>query len=60
MVHARDAYGNLDEDCDREVVVELDRGGANTFMTVPNGGLVKLERGVAELTGIRRTEEELQ
>jgi hypothetical protein len=25
MVHARDAYGNLDEECEREVVIELEQ-----------------------------------
>ena len=57
MVHARDAYGNLDEACDREVLIEIDHHGSEPFLTVPNSGLVKLSGGVAELTGIRRREE---
>ena len=61
VVHARDAYGNLDETCDREVLIELDRPDAGKFVEpfafdVPDGGLVKLEQGVAELKGIRAKE----
>ena len=50
MVHARDAYGNLDEKCEREVVLELD---GNDGFDGADGVMVKLSRGTAELTGIR-------
>ena len=53
MVHARDAYGNLDETCEREVVVELDHFGPVALdHFVPDGGLVKLRGGVGELAGL--------
>ena len=62
MVHARDAFGNLDESCEREVVVELNDGAA-LELTQPDaavrGGssrspvVVKLLHGVGELTGIQ-------
>lgn len=56
MVHARDAYGNLDEECNREVHVELvaqPRVGSVGTVEFPGDGLVKLRRGVAEIRGIR-------
>ena len=53
MVHARDAYGNLDEECEREVVIELDRFGELGGAFVPDGGLVKLSGGVGELTSLQ-------
>ena len=57
MVHARDAFGNLDESCEREVFlepsIELEGddgdGQPPRNVTLPGGGLVKLSSGVAEL-----------
>ena len=48
MVHARDAYGNLDETCDREVVVELEQADIGA----PTSQVVLLTHGVG-----RREEE---
>ena len=53
MVHARDCYGNLDEECEREVVVELDELDMPEGVVLPDGGLIQLSNGTAELTGIR-------
>jgi len=55
MVHARDAYGNLDEECDREVHVELGQPLVSSVGAVelPGDGIVKLRRGIAEIRGIR-------
>jgi len=53
MVHARDPYGNLDEECEREVVIEPS-GEGEERVGLPDGGLVRLVGGVAELTGLVR------
>ena len=51
MVHARDPWGNLDEGCNREIVLEKgpnDVGGAGATPRI-----VQLSHGVGEITGIR-------
>ena len=68
MVHARDAYGNLDEECEKEVVLQLGGGGGGdeagggghegaaafprVMMPDRADGVVKLTHGVAEVSTI--------
>ena len=53
MVHARDAFGNLDEECESEVVLQLE-GAQGEFPRVmlADGGHVKLSQGVAEVSTV--------
>ena len=51
MVHARDAWGNLDEGCDREIVLEKASNEVGGGGEAPR--IVKLLHGVGEITGIR-------